>query len=352
MLIVEISEKDKQLLKELRYRHPHPHVMRKMDALYLKSCGLDNISICSIVGVCANTLLKYFRQYMDKGVEGLKEINFNKPNSALKEYSGSIEKYFTENPPSSISEACAKIEMLTGIKRKETQVRKFLKSLNFRFLKSGSIPAKALTEEKNEQREFLEKDLEPRLTEAKSGERSVYFVDAAHFVCGALLGYIWSIFRIFIPTMSGRQRYNVLGAINAVTHDFCCICNETYINAMSVCDLLRKIKKTSKDNIPITIVLDNARYQRCKLVMQVAVELQIELLFLPSYSPNLNIIERYWKWLRKDCLNCKYYETFEKFKNAIDLSLKKTMNHENKTELKTLLNLKFQLYDNSIYERA
>jgi flagellin-specific chaperone FliS len=55
------------------------------------------------------------------------------------------------------------------------------------------------------------------------------------------------------------------------------------------------------------------------------------------YSPNLNIIERYWKWLKKKCLNCKYYDTFEKFKNAIDKSLTMTINHENKTELNTLL---------------
>jgi hypothetical protein len=135
----------------------------------------------------------------------------------------------------------------------------------------------------------LEKELEPRLTEAKEGKRTVYFVDAAHFVCGALLGYVWSIVRIFVPTMSGRQRYNVLGAINAITHDLCCLCNETHINALSVCELLEKIKEISQECIPITLVLDNARYQRCNLVMQLAEKMDIELLFLPSYSPNLKM---------------------------------------------------------------
>jgi transposase len=198
----------------------------------------------------------------------------------------------------------------------------------------------------------LEKELDPRLKEAKTGNRTVYFADAAHFVCGAFLGYIWSIVRVFIPTMSGRQRYNVPGAINAITYDLQYVCNETYINSFSVCDLLKQIKDNIKDDNPITIVLDNAKYQRCNLVKQLAENLNIELLFLPSYSPNLNIIERYWKWLKKDCLNCKYYKTFMDFKNAIDNSLKKTINHENKTEMTTLLNLKFQLYDNEIYNRA
>ena len=198
----------------------------------------------------------------------------------------------------------------------------------------------------------MEKELNPRIAEAKEGKRTLYFVDAAHFVCGSLLGFVWSIARIFIPTMSGRQRYNVLGAINAITHDLCCVLNETYINALSVCDLLVQIKDYSKCDSPVTVVLDNAKYQRCNHVLQFADSLNIELLFLPSYSPNLNIIERYWKWLRKDCLSSVYYETFDKFKEAIVSSLLKTINHENKTELQSLLKLNFQLYDNSIYNRA
>ena len=78
----------------------------------------------------------------------------------------------------------------------------------------------------------------------------------------------------------------------------------------------------------------------------------IELLFLPSYSPNLNIIERLWKWTKKDCLNCKYYNKVAEFKEAINRSLMKTKNKENKSELDTQLSLNFQLYDNSIYNRV
>jgi transposase len=88
------------------------------------------------------------------------------------------------------------------------------------------------------------------------------------------------------------------------------------------------------------------------LVTELAEKRNIELLYLPSYSPNLNITERLWKWTEKDCLNCQYYETFTLFKEAIDKSLMKTKNHENKEELDTLLALNFQLYDNAIYKRA
>jgi len=198
----------------------------------------------------------------------------------------------------------------------------------------------------------LEKDLEPKLEEAKSGKRKVYFVDAAHFVLGSFLGYLWCITRIFIPSSSGRKRYNVLGAIDAITHQLVTVCNETYINACSVCELLNKIWELNDDKIPITLVMDNARYQRCALVMELAQKLNIELLFLPSYSPNLNLIERLWKWVRKDCLNNKYYERFDEFKDAINQSLEKVSSGENKEEMDTLLSLNFQLFDNSYYNRA
>jgi transposase len=152
MLKVNIPESDIALLKYERYHNPHPRVMQKMEALYLKALEYPNEDICKIADICGNTMRDYFKQYMEGGVERLKEINFYRPTSELKEYSGTIEDYFKKNPPSSITEASAKIEELTGIKRGETQVRKFLKSLGFRHIKACSIPAKALTEEKKKNR--------------------------------------------------------------------------------------------------------------------------------------------------------------------------------------------------------
>jgi len=186
-------------------------------------------------------------------------------------------------------------------------------------------------------------DLIPKLDEAKKDLRKVYFVDAAHFVWGAFLGCLWCFSRMFLPTPSGRVRYNVLGAIDAVSHDFITVCNNGYINAKSVCELLTKIYEQNI-GLPITIVLDNARYQHCNLVQNFANELNIELLFLPSYSPHLNIIERLWKWVKKDCLYCKYYDKSIKFQNAIENSLAKVSKLENKNTFDSLLNLKFQSY--------
>ena len=86
--------------------------------------------------------------------------------------------------------------------------------------------------------------------------------------------------------------------------------------------------------------------------MELAGKLNIELLFLPAYSPNLNLIERLWKWIKKDCLYCKYYESFSEFKNAINQSLMKVSEIERKKEMDNLLTLKFQLFDSAYYNRA
>jgi len=93
--------------------------------------------------------------------------------------------------------------------------------------------------------------------------------------------------------------------------------------------------------MPIVIVLDNARYQHCQLVEELAKELGITLQFLPSYSPNLNLIERLWKFVKKKCLYNVYYETFEDFVEGINDCLKR-VETEYKNELATLMKPNFQ----------
>ena len=209
------------------------------------------------------------------------------------------------------------------------------------------LPAKA---DPQKQKEYLEQEIQPRLDEAQAGKRVVYFMDASHFVLAAFLGFLWSVARIFIRAPSGRQRFNVLGALNAITHEMITITNDAYINAESVCALLEKLASRYV-GIPITIFLDNARYQKCALVMGKAENLNIELCFLPSYSPNLNLIERVWKFVKKKCLYSKYYEKFPAFKAAISQCLEETTT-THKPELDSLLTLRFQLFKKAQFVTA
>lgn len=192
---------------------------------------------------------------------------------------------------------------------------------------------------------LLKKALEPRLEEAQNGTRTVFFVDAAHFVLTAYLGFLWCFVRQFIRAPAGRQRFNVLGALNAVTHELVMVTNDTYINAGSVCELLHRIAAL-RLTVPITLILDNARYQKCRLVRDLALSLGIELLFLPTDSPNLNLIERLWKFVKKQCLYSIYYNDFAVFKQAIFACLAQT-NTVHKATLDSLLTLRFQTFSKS-----
>ena len=322
-----------------RYHYPHHRVQRKMEALWLKSQKVKHKDICRLTGISPNTLRKYLRKYKACGIDGLKEVNFRKPQSELKQHTATIEAYFCEHPPASVKEAMAKIEELTGIKLSENRIREFLRSIGMPPRKVGMIPAKADIEE---QERFIKEELKPRLEEAESGKRVVFFVDAAHFVLAPFLGILWSFKRLFIKAPAGRKRFNVLGALNAITHELITVTNDTYINSQSFCDLLWHISRLNI-RVPITLVLDNARYQKCNLVWELAESLDIELLYLPPYSPNLNIIERLWKFVKKQCLYSKYYSEFKDFKNAIVNCLNQT-DTTYRQELDSLLALRFQRF--------
>lgn len=342
MIQIEFNKAEMNALNYERYNHPHPRVQRKMEALWLKSQKLPHSQIAQITGISSKTLKRYLQDYVQGGIEKLKEVRFYQPQSALQAHHGSLEAYFKEHPPATIKKAMEKIAELTGIRRCPTQVRLFLKKMGMNFRKVGMISAKADVEV---QEHFKTTLLEPRLEEAKAGLMAVLFVDAAHFVMAPFLGFLWCFQRLFLKAPSGRKRFNVLGALDAVTHHLTTITNESYINAMSVCDILWKLHRLYID-LPLTLVLDNARYQRCALVQELAKSLNIELLFLPPYSPNLNLIERLWKFVKKEWLYSKYYADFTSFKTAISNRISQTQT-THKGKLKSLLTLNFQTFKNA-----
>ncbi len=103
------------------------------------------------------------------------------------------------------------------------------------------------------------RSLHSRATQARARIVRKVFVDAAHFVMGAFLGFVWCFERLFVKSPSGRKRSNVLGALNAITHEVIMVTYDTYITATQFCELLKKIAGLGI-TIPISIVLDNARY--------------------------------------------------------------------------------------------
>ena len=169
-------------------------------------------------------------------------------------------------------------------------------------------------------------------------------MDAAHFVFGTYLCCLWSILRVFVRAASGRQRFNVLGAWDAVTRTLTTVTNMTVVNTDTMCDLLRAVAARRLVG-PVTLVMDNARYQRNDVGKGLAKVLGIELLFLPSYSPNLNRIERLWRFAKRKAVYGKYHPTFADFRAAIQAVLDGiTTTHADR--LASLMTLNFQEFEN------
>ena len=204
------------------------------------------------------------------------------------------------------------------------------------------MPAKANTDA---QRSFYDSVLYPLMRKAKrkNSAHVLLFMDASHFVLGCdYLGGVYSRVRRFVKTFSGRQRYNVLGAIDFMTKKVHTVTNTTYITATEVCQMLRLVA-TEYAGRKIHIVLDNARYQKCEMVTSLASDLKIDLVFLPPYSPNLNLIERLWKFT-KGKLRVKYYDNFKTFMDTID-SIIRGCDTVFKNQISMLVGERIQLFD-------
>ena len=168
-------------------------------------------------------------------------------------------------------------------------------------------------------------------------------MDAAHFVYGTYLCCLWSVVRVFVRAASGRQRFNVLGAWDAVARTLVTVTNTTVVNTDTMCDLLRTVAARGLVG-PVTLVLDNAKYQRNRVVQDLAATLGIELLFLPSYSPNLNLIERLWGFAKRQSVYGKYHPNFASFRAAIEATLA-GVSTTHAADLELLMTLRFQTFD-------
>ena len=206
------------------------------------------------------------------------------------------------------------------------------------------VPKKSPTEQVEIQRQFRDTERRTVLDAAVAGTGHVLFVDAAHFVFGTDLCCLWSILRVRIRAASGRQRFNVLGAWNAVTRQRLAVTDTTVVNTETMGALLRTIAAQQWVG-PVTVVRDNPRYQRNKVVQGLAVELGIRLLFLPSYSPNLNLFERLWGFAKRTAVSGQYHPDFASFQVANEDTLA-GIPAKHAAKLASLMTLECQTFEN------
>lgn len=343
---LELRDEELDDLHREAFGHPDARSRKKCLVIYLKGHGHAHGEIARIVRVDEDTVTAWVKKYRDGGLGGLLSTFYRKNTGALDAHAERLRTLFEKQPPHTVNQAIDMIERASGVRLKPSACRAFLKKLGMTFRKCGLTPGKAAVDEEQRraQQTFHDHTLQPLLDEAKQGRRHVLFVDAAHFVMGAFLGLLWCFTRCLLPSSSGRKRHNVLGAYDPIRHAVVTRTNDTVVNHETFCAFLDNIAAAYEGSgLPVTLVLDNARYQKCAAVTEKAKALGIALQYLPAYSPNLNLIERLWRFVKKQVLYSTHYDTFALFKESIDACLR-DLGTRFKDKMETLMTLKFQLF--------
>lgn len=232
MLLINISDAEIQRLNYERFYYPCPIVQKRIHAVYLKAAfGFPDTMIGQLTGLHRHSVSRWVQLYQNEGFEPLCRFNYGTNKSELDSYSDSILRSFTDQPPMSAREAKSRIEALTGVGRSPSQVRAFMKRHGLRYIKTGHIPAKADAEK---QQAWLETILEPAIKEAQNRECHLLFIDASHFILQPFICALWCATRLFVKAAAGRNRINVLGAVNAITKEVVTLTNTTYISAETI----------------------------------------------------------------------------------------------------------------------
>lgn len=227
---------------------------------------------------------------------------YRRPGGGLDSPAEQLKALFGKQPPHTVNHAIERIEQETGLRLQPSAGRELLHKLGLKPRCCGWVPGKALEDgaQQRAPQEFHDRTRQPMLEEAQRGPRVIRFVDAAHFVMGAFLGILGCLARQQLPSSSGRRRDNVLGADDPIRHEVITLTNDTVVNPETFCALLDKIATAyAGTGHPITRVLDNAHYPKCPAVFAKAQALGIKFLYLPAYSPHLNLSERFWRFVKK-----------------------------------------------------
>jgi transposase len=175
MIQIAFTEAEIAALDYERYRHPSPHVQKRMEVVYLKSQGLSHQEIARLCRISRQTLVTILHLYQQEGIERLKCFHFAGQPSALNEHQSTLEAHFRSHPPRTVAEAQATIEQLTGIRRSPTQIRAFLTRIGMQVRKVGTMPGRAHEPLKQQEQDtFQHTELEPRLDEVRQGKRTLF----------------------------------------------------------------------------------------------------------------------------------------------------------------------------------
>jgi transposase len=284
----------------------------RIHVIILLGMGMTPAEVSEVILLDEDTVRTYSKKYNSGGLAALLETNYVGSNKKLTEDQIlKLREELDNNIHLTTKSVCRFVLIEFDVEYSERGMASLLKSIGYVYKKPDLKPGNP---DEQLQEYFLEQYAE--FLKNKKDTDLIFFMDAVHPIHNVQPAYGW--FRKGekrkIKSNTGRERYNIHGAMNAETYEVTAVFSEDNIDATSTIDLLKTLEKTHSYASNIYILLDNARYHFSKIVQEYIKDSKIKLIPLPAYSPELNLIERFWKLFKKKVIYNTHYRTFKDFK--------------------------------------
>lgn len=306
-----LSNSEREALKVQHKKERDKRICDRIKAVLLFDKGWGYQQIAEVLLLTDEAIRKHVQDY--EASRKLKPENGGSESKLNSQQSAALIEHLQQHTYLYVKDIVAYVVVTFGVEYTVAGMHSWLKTHNFSYKKPAVIPGKVNREAQQKWIEEYQK-----LKKSLQKNETICFIDGVHPTHNAKLtcGWIRKGVRKEIPTNTGRQRLNLSGSVDIFSKKVV-IQEDTALNAASTITFLRKIEAAYPNNTAIHVFCDNARYYRNKAVSTYLESSKIKMHFLPPYSPNLNPIERLWKYMNEQQLYNKYYEKFSGFRNAV-----------------------------------
>jgi transposase len=326
-------------LKALHRTLREKRLADRVKAVALLGSGWTPQQVAEVLFLDEKTVRSYFAHYTQAGEKGLVQLSYQGKSPSLTDaQQEGLARHLDENTYLDSGAVRRHVAKIYGVKYSPTGIKELLHRIGFVYKKPKHVPGK-LDPEKQEA--FLAEYEKLRKTKGKNDP--IYFADACHPQHNSVPAYGWIRCGVEkeLKSNGGRKRVNIHGAINVATIETVTDFTKT-VNGESSLRLFRKLESKHPKAKWIHVIVDNARYYTSHWLRDKLKGSKIVLHYLPGYSPNLNLIERLWKFFKKQVLYNQYYEKFEDFLSACKGFFRCRVKY--REELRSLLTENFKRY--------
>jgi len=333
---------DQLIMLRLEHKIAKKHSAKlayRINAVILLGSGWSLEEVSNALLLDTETLRSYVQKYEEGGIKKLLEKNYHGKQSFLThDQKIKLSKHLETNLYQTTQEIILYVKQSFRVTYTQSGMTNLLHDLGFTYKKPKLIPSGFDSQAQDEFIECFEKFMK-----TKSENDVVIFYDSSHPQYQSLNDYGWikKGKDVFLPNHGKRGRVNISGGVDLETGDVIVTFPEN-VNAESTLETFRKIETNYPEAATVNIILDNGAAHKSKFVKGNIENSKINLVFLPPYSPNLNLMERIWCLLRKKLLANVFYETYLDFKNDIKKFFNKTIKTKKEEWLIPLITENFQ----------